>query len=416
MTSTRQPDQSDSLFLVLPVPFRQVEGQLLFESQACHGLDQWASMFGRVTVACPVMPEHMNPEQSWVWQNTDELENRDRITLIPMPWGYAPQDHFRQRKMVARQLDEQIQSHRYLQFAIGGYFGDWGAMACERAARLGRKYALWADRVEHEIIARTSTEAGAKEKIKNAVTLPLMKRLEEKVVSQAAVCLFNGNETWTFYKKFNPNSHQLHDIHTKESQYISTADLEHKLKRIEQQEPLEICYMGRVDAMKAPLQWLEALKRLKEQGISFHATWLGDGDLMDEMQQKRKAWGLESEVTLAGFVSDHERVLKTMQQADLFLFTHVTPESPRCLIETLVSGTAMVGYGSEYSQNLIEKHGGGRLVEVGDVGALANAVATLNDCRDDLAELTRQAANNGRRFSDVAAFRERETLLRKYLD
>ncbi len=405
----------DSLFLVLPVPFRKVDGKLLFESQACHGLDQWASMFGKVTVACPVMPEWLNPEQSWVWQDTDSLEHRDRITLIPMPWGYAPQDHFRQLAGVKKVLDENIASHRFLQFAIGGYFGDWGALACERAMAAGRKYALWADRVEHEIIQRTSRDAGLKEKLKNAVTLPLMKRYEEKVVKGAAVCLFNGNETWSFYRKFNPNSHQLHDIHTKESQYISEEDLQAKLARMKSGEPLQLCYMGRVDAMKAPLQWLEVTKKLKDRGVAFHATWLGDGDLMPEMQQQRSQWGLEQQVTLAGFVSDHERVLRTMQQADLFLFTHVTPESPRCLIETLVSGTPMVGYGSEYSQNLIEKHGGGKLVPVNDTEALAQAVIELNEQRDQLAALTEQAANNGRRFSDVAAFREREALLRKYL-
>jgi hypothetical protein len=39
------------MLLVLPVPFRSVYGQLLFEAQACNGLEQWADNFGFVTVA-----------------------------------------------------------------------------------------------------------------------------------------------------------------------------------------------------------------------------------------------------------------------------------------------------------------------------------------------------------------------------
>lgn len=403
----------NSLFLVVPVPVREVDGKILMESQSLHGLDMYANNFEHVTAAFPVLPESMAEDFHWDWTPADELEHADRIRLLTLPWAYAPMDHFRAHSTVTRLLDENIKQHRYLQFAIGGLFGDWGGIACTRASKSKRRYAVWADRVEHRVIGETQND-GWKRKLKNALTLGPMKYFEKYVVERASVGLFNGNETWAYYQQFNANSHQVHDIHTKASQYITDEDLAAKLERIKKGEPLKICYMGRVSAMKAPLQWLEAVHLADEQGVEFEAIWMGDGDLMDEAKAKIAEWKLQDKVTMAGFVSDHEFVLKTMQTSDIFLFTHVTPESPRCLIETMVSGTPMVGYRSDYSANLVSAHGGGVLVDINNIQALAERLVELDKDRQTLVDLTQAAAKNGLRFSDVEAFKERTDLIKRF--
>lgn len=403
----------NSLFLVVPVPVRMVDGQILMESQSLHGLDMYAENFDHVTAAFPVLPESMVQDFHWDWTPADKLKHSDRIRMVTLPWAYAPLDHLSSHFKVRRLLDENIKQHRYLQFAIGGLFGDWGGLACYRAHKQGRRYAIWADRVEHRVIAETQND-GWKRKLKNALTIGPMRRFEKHVVERASVGLFNGNETWSYYQQFNANSHQVHDIHTQASQYISEEDLSAKLERIKQGEPLKICYMGRVSAMKAPLQWLEAVHLADEKGVEFEAIWMGDGDLMDEAKAKISEWNLQDKVTMAGFVSDHEYVLKTMQTSDIFLFTHVTPESPRCLIETMVSGTPMVGYRSDYSNNLTQQHGGGVLVEINDVKGLSEKLVELDKDRERLVSLTKDAAKNGLRFSDVEAFAERADLIKRF--
>ncbi len=50
--------ERDSLLLVLPVSFRiDPEGRLLFEKQACNGLERWAEHFRSLVVACPLKPD-----------------------------------------------------------------------------------------------------------------------------------------------------------------------------------------------------------------------------------------------------------------------------------------------------------------------------------------------------------------------
>ncbi len=58
-----------SLFLVLPVPFRRQGGKLLFEFQACNGLERWAENFETLTIACPLIPESLaDADSNLQWQ------------------------------------------------------------------------------------------------------------------------------------------------------------------------------------------------------------------------------------------------------------------------------------------------------------------------------------------------------------
>ena len=43
------------------------------------------------------------------------------------------------------------------------------------------------------------------------------------------------------------------------------------------------------------------------------------------------------QVALPGFIRDRSAILKVLREAQVFVFCHKTPESPRNLIEALVS-------------------------------------------------------------------------------
>jgi len=96
------------------------------------------------------------------------------------------------------------------------------------------------------------------------------------------------------------------------------------------------------------------------------------------------------------------------------VFTHVTPESPRNLIEALISGTPILGYHSNYAADLIASSGGGSLVPLGKFQALGELIADLAKDRSRLAELSQQAARSGSRFSDTVVFAERSALVQQY--
>lgn len=304
---------------------------------------------------------------------------------------------------------------RYLQFAIGGLFGDWAAVAALEAHKQGRAYAIHTDRVEHKVILEVTRRAKLPSRMKARALAPLMASYHKWIIKNCALGLWHGQDCYSAYSPFCDNSYLIHDIHTKRSDHISDIELGEKIKRAKRDQTIRICYAGRIDPMKAPLDWIQALGRARDLGADLHATWIGDGVLWDEMKAMIANLGLNSYIEVSGFEQNRDKLLKRIRESHIMLFTHVTQESPRCLLESLVCGTPIIGYQSSYAQDLVKDFGGGIFVPMKDWKQLGDLVVTLSKDRQLLSQLIKEAGENGTRFNDEAIFHERSELLKKHL-
>jgi glycosyltransferase involved in cell wall biosynthesis len=403
------------MLLVLPVPFRRRGRMLYVEAQAANGLGRWIDNFAYVKLAAPEIPEALEGSLAGVrWVPVTDIEHRGRLQVIPLPWAYSIADYFRAKANLLPGLRSMIADSEYLQFAIGGLVGDWAAVAALEAKKMGRRYAIHTDRVEHEVMRRTAGSTSPLRRLKIAIEAPLMERYHERVIRGASLGLWHGEECFRAYSPWCRENHLIHDVHTKAADLVSPAELEAKLEEVRSAPVLRLCYTGRLDPMKAPLEWLAAVAAARAAGARVEATWFGEGALMDEAKAECARLGLGDVVRFAGFVADRAALLAEVRRAHVLMFTHVTPESPRNLLEALVCGTPIVGYANGYAAELIEEHGGGALVPVHDAGGLGRLVAELAGGRGRLAELVRAAALNGRRFSDAAVFAERSELVKRF--
>ena len=411
-----EPKSQKRMLLVVPVPFRVQDNQLLFESQACNGLERWADNFDSVIIAAPVIPEELVPkEKGMIWQNTKTIAEQGRFEFVPLPWAYSPLKFLSTYSSVRNTLAQLIHRSHYLQFAIGGVFGDWAAIAALEAKKQGRPYAIHTDRVEHQVQMRTSEGGTLKARLKARVMALLMENYHKKIIKSASIGLWNGQDCYSAYSPFCENSHLIHDIHTKASDIISPLELAEKVERAKTDEVIRICYAGRLDPMKAPLDWVQAVEAALKMGVKLQATWMGDGSLFAETQAMISDRGLGNAIELLGFEADRQKVLKRIRESHIMLFTHVTPESPRCLIESLTSGTPIIGYESAYVHELLKEFGGGTFVPINQWQQLGEVLVSLSQDRQILSEMTEQAGINGRRFHDQKVFEERSNLIKKYL-
>ena len=407
---------SPSLLLVLPVPFRQMSGELHFELQACNGLARWADNFPRITVACPLIPEWLaEADQTMVWLPVSSIRHKARIECIPLPWAYHPLTFLKTYSSTRHLLRAMIRNSTWLSFAIGGLIGDWAGVASREAWRMRRPYSVWTDRVEPEVIRRSSRFQPVRRRLMNAMIVPLMKRYHRIWIQRSALGLFHGQDCHQAYVKFSQNAHCVHDVHFKEADQIDPATMQVKTHSVTHRDELRLCYVGRAIDMKGPLDWIDVFAQLRKRGIDVRATWLGDGPMLSEMRDKAASLGLNENIKFCGFTSDREFILETLRQHDIFLFCHKTPESPRCLIESLICGCPIVGYESEYARELVAAHGGGVFSAVNDVNALTTIVSELHENRQRLALLITQAGQSGRQFSDVGVFRYRSELIKRFL-
>ncbi|AFZ19460.1 glycosyltransferase [Allocoleopsis franciscana] len=416
IVSYRQSVQQKGMLLVLPVPLRAKGKQIFLESQACNGLEQWANNFGSVVVAAPLLPEALATEgKTMTWRDTATLAGPHRFEFVPLPWAYSLPKFLSNYPSVRASLGELISRCRYLQFAIGGLFGDWAAVAALEAHKQGRPYSIHTDRVEHEVMLRSRQGATLKTRLKSRAMAPLIASYHKQIIKNCALGLWHGQDCYSAYSPFCQNSHLIHDIHTKPSDSIGNLELFKKARCAKSDETIRICYAGRIDPMKAPLDWVKAVGRARDLGVNLHATWMGDGSLMTEMKAMIAEMGLSSVIELTGFESDRKKVFKKISESHLMLFTHVTPESPRCLIESLVRGTPIIGYHSDYADDLVNNHGGGMFVPVENWEQLGNLIAQLSNDRERLSTLIQEAGKNGTRFNDQAVFHERSELIKKHL-
>ncbi|HEX2842501.1 glycosyltransferase [Hyphomicrobium sp.] len=404
----------NAILLVTHVALRNRGGVPHIDDQTFHGIERWLEHFDTVTYA-GLDQSGDTGESTVAWRSLAPLINTGRLNVLALPVGYRALDHVRHYGSVRSTLGDLIAQHQYLCFSIGALFGDWGAIAGLEAKKQGRPFAVWFDRVEHRVQLATLSSSSIKRQAKTLALLPAMKLYHEQLIRKATVGIFQGKDCFDYYKAHAANPQLVYDTHTKTSDLISDDDLERKTARILSGAPVRICYAGRAAPMKGPEDWIAALIALHRSGVAFEATWLGDGPSLPEMRNKVAQAGLSDVVHLRGHVSDRDQLLDQLRESDVFLFCHKTPESPRCLIEALVSGTPIVGYKSAYPEGLVEGFGGGSLTPVGDVPALVREIRQIDKERQTLKTLITQAAQSGRRFDEETVYRARAELIRDSL-
>lgn len=408
-----------SLLLVLPLAFRETAGgELLVEKQACNGIERWADHFERIRLACPVEPEHPASRTTQDYLPASAIRAIDRVELVPLRARRGIGGFLAALARTRGELRRLIEASDYLSFAIGGLIGDWGSVAALEAKAAGRAYSVWTDRVEHQVVKLSYRErSGLRRAFRfvrdRLIVSPLMKRLERHVIRHAALGLFHGRDCFDAYAPFSANAHLVHDIHLKTSDQIPSEALQQKLAQVRSDKPLRLLYVGRVAAMKGPEDWLEVMSRLKEDRIPFEATWLGDGPLLEAMRARNVRQALADQVRFPGYVGDRQEVLRAMRDADLFVFCHKTPESPRCLIEAIVSAAPLVGYGSAYSEDLLGELAPGLLSRDQSPAAVAARIGALHRDRAGLAARIQACFEKGRAYSDEAVFAHRAALIKQ---
>lgn len=136
---------------------------------------------------------------SVVWRPFADLACADRLSVMALPEAYRVLTFAARYHGTRRRLAEAVRANRYLCSTLGSLAGDWGGVAALEAIRQNRPYAVWFDRVEHEVIRRTSSAAPLRRHLKNALILPLMVRYHHHLTARSGLGLFQGRDTFDAY-------------------------------------------------------------------------------------------------------------------------------------------------------------------------------------------------------------------------
>ncbi|WP_051383560.1 glycosyltransferase [Bradyrhizobium sp. WSM3983] len=391
-----------SIFLVLQVPVTGAPDNLQIESQAHNGLRLWLQHFENVVAACPYALESVEPTLP-----VSTIPGGDRLRIIGLDQAWQPHHFFKKMPAVSKILADEIDKADYLQFGIGGLWGDWGSVAAWISNKKGRPFSVWTDHVESDVHFKRAQGKRVLPRLYTKATAAAMIPYERAVIARSALGLFHGADCYNAYARFCRNPHLVHDIHIGADQHITDEQLSSRLNG-RAGGPLRVVYAGRAAPEKGALDWVKAIAHANSNGARIVGTWYGAG--IDLPAAKELADSLSLPISFPGSIL-HEQLLQEMKRFDIFVFCHKTLESPRCLIEALACGLPIVGYDSPYPNDLTKKHGGSVLVQKGNIADLGEAIARFSrsDILPKLSFLAKQSAAD---LTDEAVFAHRSRLIK----
>jgi glycosyltransferase involved in cell wall biosynthesis len=405
----------DSILLFSHSPFFRVNDTVFFDTQAQNGLRLYAENFDVVRIMAPLVEGPQDGPPSGASALKPFLDAHPTVEPVMLPRRGTVKFLTRDLRPGRKVIREQIAASQYLVFGFSGYIGDWGTVACRMAARMDRPYAVFKDLVGHrsERVYQRRMRRSAPRRFLDWLKNILMEYSDRQVVRGSALALLHGRDTLDHYSAFASNPRLVHNIHISKADHISDAAL---TRRLQERDPnmLNLSYAGRVEEVKGPDDWIRAIENALHQGTRLCATWYGTGDLLDAQRKQVADRGLETSVTFAGFV-DHKQMLSRLHASDIFLFTHLTEESPRCLIEALSAGLPLVGYDSAYPRDLVGASQAGLFVPRGDTAALARALQELSADPERLKAMALDARRVAEPLNDEDVFRHRSDIIKEAL-
>ena len=140
--------------------------------------------------------------------------------------------------------------------------------------------------------------------------------------------------------------------------------------------PIRILNVGRLVSVKGQAVLLEAAALLRQRGLEFALTIVGDGPLREALRATARDLGIEDNVTFAGSVGQDD-IAAHYRNADLFCLPSLREGVPVVLMEAMASGVPVIASRIMGTPELVEHDVTGLLVAPGRADALADAIMRL---------------------------------------
>ena len=152
--------------------------------------------------------------------------------------------------------------------------------------------------------------------------------------------------------------------------------------------PLRLIHVADLNRIKDPETLLLALAELRERGADFHLDQLGLDTLGGSVQRRAQELGIDDRISFHGHCS-RERVRDLVERSDLMLVTSRHEGGPIVALEAGVAGVPTVG--TRVGQVADWAPEAAVAVEVGDAGALADAIQYLGSNEERRLRIARAA-------------------------
>jgi len=102
-----------------------------------------------------------------------------------------------------------------------------------------------------------------------------------------------------------------------------------------------VLFLGRMVEQKAPIQFLEAAKKVLTKMKNVRFVMVGEGDLLPYLIDLAIKWGISDKVTFMGYLPD-EQLREAYARSDLYVMPSVSDPFGITVLEAMASGTPVL--------------------------------------------------------------------------
>jgi glycosyltransferase involved in cell wall biosynthesis len=203
-------------------------------------------------------------------------------------------------------------------------------------------------------------------------------------VSSDAVTVLSSAEL-TAYRAFDARI-KVHLV----ANAIDPAGLADQTRSYNTDRPLKLVYVGRLVRAKGLFDVIEAATELRRRGRDFTLSIAGRGSDQDELMAASGRAGLADHVRFLGNVFSAEKY-RLWLDSDLFVLPSYMEGLPYSLLEAMAAGCVPITTPVAAIPDVMRDGEHGVFVPVRNAGALAIAVAALDDDRRRLVRMAEAA-------------------------
>jgi glycosyltransferase involved in cell wall biosynthesis len=183
------------------------------------------------------------------------------------------------------------------------------------------------------------------------------------------------------YRAFDPRM-KVHLI----PNAIDPAGLADQRRAPNADRPLRLVYVGRLVRAKGLFEVIEALAQLQRAGREFTLSIAGGGQDQAELTAAAQRAGLGDRVRFIGSVFGTDKY-RLWLDSDVFVFPSYMEGLPYSLLEAMAAGCVPITTPVAAIPDVMRHGEHGLFVPVKDAGAIADAIATLDDDRSRMARM-----------------------------
>ncbi|MGB5294043.1 MAG: glycosyltransferase family 4 protein [Thermoanaerobaculia bacterium] len=140
------------------------------------------------------------------------------------------------------------------------------------------------------------------------------------------------------------------------------------------QEPVRLCFVGRLEPAKGAERALRILRQLNAGEVTSTVTFVGSGDLLPQLTEKARAWGLESSVQFSGWVPRSELPSILSRSHFVVLPTSASEGFPKALAEGMAFGAVPIAGAVSSIPQFLRDTGAGVAIDPQDEKGFVDAI------------------------------------------